>query len=756
MQKFLHLKNRISNFEIPMSQFSFHISASYRFLFSLFCCISIPTDLNAQQFEEVQKITSFHRNFGAQYGHDIDVWRNYAVVGAFYDSSDANGQNGLHQAGAAYILEKKTDGNWKQVQKIVPSDRHIQQHFGWSVAIHDEYIVVGADRDTCNNQNQSPGAAYVFKRNINGMWQEVQKLRASDRICGNSQLFGSSVSVSGNLMVIGAYGNQTDENNTNYMSSSGAAYIFKLQPNGKWEQVQKITASDRKFQAGFGHNVTLNENQELFVSALRESTDSDNQNPMQLAGAVYVFEKDINGKFYQTAKLTASDRKANARLGSIGMRANSKILVTSAVFETTDSNNLNPIASSGAGYVFIKDDNGKWKEVQKLTALHRTNGGFFGISISVYNNLIAIGSSGDKTDENGANPKNYSGAVYVYKQGEGNRFQCIEKMVTKERPTYNRFGTDYGIGLGSSVALTDENLLVGAHNDFTDSLGNNSIYSAGAIYIFNYCKATYEELFITSCVSYSLNGQTYTQSGTYHQVIKNTAGCDSTLTLHLQIIEPPPDTTLYYHVCANEKVVVGTNEYKKPGTYTALFTSANGCDSNVFVQITHKDAINPDIEVEIPVLYAYPLAADSYQWLDCRKNSEPIVGANEQTFEPPDNGEYAVSISVGECTEVSPCIKYSRQSEIYLPTAFSPNGDGINDTYKPVYEGWLINKMSVFNRWGELIYESTNPNAAWDGTYQGQPAPQGVYAILIVFQAMESKGSVQLLEQRNVSVQLLR
>jgi gliding motility-associated-like protein len=906
--------NQMLTLNNPMPHFCLNSAIKYRLLACLLLVLTTFFDARSQVFEQTDKLTATYRHWGLGYGGKLagnnttpfSISENYAVLG-MADSTDASHQNGVYHAGSAYILKKEQDGKWHNMQKISGTNRFMQQRFGNSVAIYRDFIVVGAIRDSCGGTHREVGAVYVFKRNVNGLWQETQILTASDRMCGINQHFGHSVSISGNLMVIGSYGNQTDENNTNTFTNSGAAYIFELKPNGMWEEVQKITASDRKSQAAFSQGVFLNENQELFVTAPRESTDSDNQNPIQAAGAVYVFEKDNNGKFYQTAKLTASDRKVNARFGHSDLKANSKILAISSILETADSNNLNIITPSpGAAYVFIKDENGKWNEVQKLTALHRTDWGTFGVSVSVYNDLIAVGANGDQTDENGNNPKNNSGAVYVYKQGENNRFHCIQKVVTNERPTYDWNGNDYGISLGGTVALTEDELLVGAGNDFTDSLGDNSIISAGALYVFKQCVPTKEEITDTSCGSYTLNGQTFTQSGTYEQILKNETGCDSILTLHLtirdtfyfsqhvfvckgnsiqvgtntysdtgiyidtftmangcdslvetrlafypsyndtQIVSICFGDTLYVnnayylssgfysdtfqsvngcdsiintaltvldtvhymqnisicqgdsfkvhlrnytssgtyydtllsakgcdsivttqlivnsgsqstdsvYICSGESVMIGGKEINTSGIYTMVYQANNGCDSIVHTHLYVHPPIIPEVQLNSTALIAYPSGA-TYQWLDCLYD-DPIEGETAQTYTPYRNGEYAVMVTVGECTEITPCIKYSRQSEIYLPTAFSPNGDGLNDTYKPIYEGWLINKMSVFNRWGELIYESTDPNASWDGTYQGQPAPQGVYAILIVFQAMESKGSVQLIEQRNVSVQLLR
>ena len=65
----------------------------------------------------------------------------------------------------------------------------------------------------------------------------------------------------------------------------------------------------------------------------------------------------------------------------------------------------------------------------------------------------------------------------------------------------------------------------------------------------------------------------------------------------------------------------------------------------------------------------------------------------------------------------------------YIPTAFTPDGDGLNDEFKVVGEGLDLSnfKMTIFNKWGELIFETSNPDNGWNGTYKGSLVPDGVY-----------------------------
>ena len=68
---------------------------------------------------------------------------------------------------------------------------------------------------------------------------------------------------------------------------------------------------------------------------------------------------------------------------------------------------------------------------------------------------------------------------------------------------------------------------------------------------------------------------------------------------------------------------------------------------------------------------------------------------------------------------------------VHIPNAFTPNQSFPNDTYKPYLEGFVAMKMHIYNRWGEKVFETNDINGSWDGFYQGDPVPEGVYVCLI-------------------------
>lgn len=84
------------------------------------------------------------------------------------------------------------------------------------------------------------------------------------------------------------------------------------------------------------------------------------------------------------------------------------------------------------------------------------------------------------------------------------------------------------------------------------------------------------------------------------------------------------------------------------------------------------------------------------------------------------SGEKSV-VSVSNIVEVMP------SAMVYIPNAFSPNGDGLNDVFGVKGHGVTEFDLKVYDRWGEMIFQSSDPNLGWDGTYKGRLAQHGVY-----------------------------
>jgi len=167
-----------------------------------------------------------------RFGWSVSISGDYAIVGVFAEDEDAAGLNTMSEAGSAYVFERNGAGLWNEAQKIVASDRASTDYFGYSVSIFGEYAIVGAYTEnedaTGGNTMIAAGSAYVFERNGAGLWNEAQKIVASDR--ASTDFFGTSVSISGDDVIVGAYLEEEDATGSNNMNQAGSAYIFKNAP----------------------------------------------------------------------------------------------------------------------------------------------------------------------------------------------------------------------------------------------------------------------------------------------------------------------------------------------------------------------------------------------------------------------------------------------------------------------------------------------------------------------------------------------
>ncbi len=149
--------------------------------------------------------------------------------------------------------------NWLETQKISASDRKTDAFFGRSASISGNYAVVGShldnEYDPGGNLLVNIGAAYIYEKDANGIWSQVQKITAPDTA---AQLyFGISVDVSDNYIIARAFLNNTDASGGSFISQTGYAYIFERDSIGNWKFVQKLVASDRSAMDHFGSSFQL-------------------------------------------------------------------------------------------------------------------------------------------------------------------------------------------------------------------------------------------------------------------------------------------------------------------------------------------------------------------------------------------------------------------------------------------------------------------------------------------------------------------
>jgi len=326
--------------------------------------------------------------------------------------------------GSAYVFDV-TSG--QQLFKLQPTDVATHDYFGFSVALGKNYAVIGAYGDD-NENNYNSGSAYVFDI-ITG--QQLFKLRPSDSASGDE--FGFSVAISGNLAIIGAL--DDDDNGEN----SGAVYVFDVTTG---QQIFKLMATDGDAGDFFGNSVALNGN----VAIIGATGDTDNGS---YSGSAYVFDVATDRQLF---KLLPTDGASMDNFGtSVSLSGN--LAVIGALGNDDNGGN------SGSAYVF---DVTTGRQLFKLLPNDGTIDDRFGKSCAISGNLTLVSANGD--DDKGLD----FGSAYIFDLSTG---QQLYKLLPSDGSRFDDFG--------NSVAIKGNLAVMGAI--YADN-GNN--YRTGAAYIF--------------------------------------------------------------------------------------------------------------------------------------------------------------------------------------------------------------------------------------------------------------------------------
>jgi hypothetical protein len=180
------------------------------------------------------------------FGYSIDADEDTLVVGAPGKSNLMPGSSG-----AVYVF-KRSGGSWHQQAKLVVESPYVGMNFGVAVSLDRNTLIA-----TSEFENNSTGAVYVFDKQSDGVWHQVQRLQPTELGAGDS--FGSSIDIDGNTLVVGA------SNADPITISSGAAYVFE-RVGGAWSQTAKLYPSDGHLFGLFGHRMCLSNDEVIGLS----------------------------------------------------------------------------------------------------------------------------------------------------------------------------------------------------------------------------------------------------------------------------------------------------------------------------------------------------------------------------------------------------------------------------------------------------------------------------------------------------------
>jgi gliding motility-associated-like protein len=250
-------------------------------------------------------------------------------------------------------------------------------------------------------------------------------------------------------------------------------------------------------------------------------------------------------------------------------------------------------------------------------------------------------------------------------------------------------------------------------------------------------------------------------------LIANDSICSGELAT-VSVINLIPSTNLVY-VWAPDSIIVSNQVNSiqvNPTLSQTIFVTATGSGCNVsdsiFVNVSTLDStivlasasdylVSPGTTV---TLFGSPSGLDSYSWSPIDGLSDPAM--QQTNAEVNETTIYTLTVSDGACTrsdttEVKVYEIICEDPYVFIPNAFSPNGDNENDVL--YVRGIWIEKMifRIFDRWGEIVFESTEPTIGWDGTFRGKKLDPDVYDFYLDVTCVGglksiSKGNVTLMK----------
>lgn len=223
-----------------------------------------------------------------------------------------------------------------------------------------------------------------------------------------------------------------------------------------------------------------------------------------------------------------------------------------------------------------------------------------------------------------------------------------------------------------------------------------------------------------------------------------------------QIVISPIGTSPFQYLWNNGNT---TNQLQDlpPGTYAVTVTDAVNCLDTFSVVLTDPDSFTVDAGIDQTILagdrvtlngIVTPAGNYSILWQPATGLSDPNSLTPQAA--PDTTTQYTLRVALPDnsnCLAIdSITITVVPSADLFVPTGFTPNGDGVNDLFLPTGEV-VITNIQVYNRWGQLVYEGVD---GWDGTTAGQPQPTSTYMFLITYR--QSIGSEEFIEKGNVTL----
>nr|WKN34406.1 Ig-like domain-containing protein [Tunicatimonas sp. TK19036] len=355
-----------------------------------------------QAFDRYDKVFPYDPEAGDYFGISASISDSVALIGSSRDDDYGD------QSGSAYIFKKNELGKWTQYQKLTSSDGADLHRFGNAVSISANYAIIASPLD-------GKGSVYIFEKDSEGIWQQVQKITTPLTSDPDASHFGNSVLISGDY----AFANS-------HSSNGKTVYIFKRDNEGDWQYWQTLTSPTESYSSTFGEAFDVYNNY-LVIGAWVDRK-------------AYIFEKNEVGLWEYNQLLTPVS-SAPSDFGHHVSIINNTAFVASHGDEATGRRI----------YVFELSESG-WGQKQILTQSDEPYRDYFASYISF-------------SDDYGVVVNKRNEAMYIYgKNGEGDweRKQSISIPVI-----YPHIG---------SVGVTNQDFVLGTLFDKDKGSGAGSAY----------------------------------------------------------------------------------------------------------------------------------------------------------------------------------------------------------------------------------------------------------------------------------------
>ena len=382
--------------------------------------------------------------------------------------------------GAAYVLVR-SGGTWLEQAELAPPAGPGGGSFGASVAVSGDTIAVGAPRAavaSSQGAQDDAGAVSVFVRSGTS-WTEQATLSAPS--LDAHDLFGHSVALSGDTLVVGAFGESSGatgvdgDQGDDSAPDAGAAYVF-VRSGTSWSLQAYLKASNTDPNDGFGRSVAI-DGDTLVVGATGEDSAATGVNGDEAddttnsAGAAYAFVRS-GTTWTQQAYIKASNAGHFDAFGlSLGLSGDT--LAVGAIGERSSATGVdgdetdNALDDAGAAYVFVRSGT-TWAQQAYIKASNTGANDLFGWSLAVAGDDLVVGAMREGSAATGVNgdegddSAHWAGAAYVFARSAGTWGQTAYLKGSN---------TDEDDLFGSGVAVADRTVVVGASEEDSNGTG---------------------------------------------------------------------------------------------------------------------------------------------------------------------------------------------------------------------------------------------------------------------------------------------